>query len=177
MPKKLRKMLGNVNDALIADLMNLIDTQSRETIARWCAGFATDIVLPIYEKHCPGDDRPRRMLAAALDCADGRIKFADVKRIRAQEWNRTNELEANPIAMAAARAIVDTAIMVWQTPTHSLGVLWYGSAAVAYDRAGLNESDGVYDAIAQEVAENYFNRLQAVAVENEPKPVKCKWNC
>lgn len=177
MAKKLRKMLGNVSDETVIELMNLIDTQSKTTVARWCADFAFDVVLPIYEKHFPIDDRPRRALIAARDCADGKIKFTEVKRIRTEEWSRTSELEKDPVAMAAARAIIDTAMMVHQTPTHSLGVLWYSAAAVAYDKAGLEASDEVYDAIAQEVAVGYLNRLKAVAVENEPKPLKCKWNC
>jgi hypothetical protein len=73
--------------------------------------------------------------------------------------------------------MIDTAIMAWQTPTHALGLLWYSGAAVAYDRAGLNETDEIYDKIANEVLVDYYDRLKAVAVKNEPKPVKCKWEC
>ncbi|MDR0917439.1 MAG: hypothetical protein LBN02_09680 [Oscillospiraceae bacterium] len=177
MSRKLRKTLGNVNDALVQELMNLIDTQSKATVARWCAEFAADVVLPIYEKHIPDDDRPRRMLAAAIDCAEGKIKFADVKNIRVAEWTKPPELWMNPVAMAAARAIIDTACMVWQTPTHSLGCLWYAGAAVAYDRLGLDATDAEYDAVANEVLAECFERLKAVAVPNEPKPLNCKWGC
>ncbi|MDR0818198.1 MAG: hypothetical protein LBN43_01330 [Oscillospiraceae bacterium] len=160
MAKKLRKTLGNVDDALVRELMNLIDSQSKVTVARWCAEFATDVILPIYEKHIPGDDRPRRMLAAAVDCSNGKIKFADVKNIRVSEWTKPPELAVNPVAMAAARAIIDTACMVWQTPTHSLGCLWYSGAAVAYDQLGLNAADSEYDAVANAVLADYFGRLK-----------------
>jgi hypothetical protein len=177
MSKKLRKTLGSVDDTLVQELMNLIDTQSKATVARWCAEFAADVVLPIYEKHIPGDDRPRRMLSAAIDCAKGKIKFANVKYIRVSEWTKPPELATNPVAMAAARAIIDTACMVWQTPTHSLGCLWYAGAAVAYDKLGLNATDAEYDAVAGEVLVNYYERLKAVAVENEIKPLNCKWGC
>ncbi|MDR0857531.1 MAG: hypothetical protein LBN97_00690 [Oscillospiraceae bacterium] len=177
MSKNLRKTLGNVDDELVQELMNLIDTQSKATVARWCAEFVADVVLPICEKHIPGDDRPRRMLMAAVDCAEGKIKFAGVKNIRVSEWTKPPELAANPAAMAAARAIIDTACMVWQTPTHSLGCLWYAGAAVAYDKLGLNATDAEYDAVANNVLVDYLTRLKAVAVENEPKPLNCKWGC
>ncbi|MDR0861256.1 MAG: hypothetical protein LBN30_00535 [Oscillospiraceae bacterium] len=177
MSKKLRKTLGNADDASVTELMNLIDTQSKATVARWCAVFAAEVVLPLYEKHVPNDDRPRRMLQAAIDCAEGKIKFADVKNIRVSEWTKPPELAVNPVAMAAARAIIDTACMVWQTPTHSLGCLWYAGAAVAYDRLGLNATDAEYDAAASEVLAGYSERLKAVAVPNEPKPLNCKWGC
>jgi hypothetical protein len=177
MARKLRKMLGNADDTLVGELMKLIDSQSKVTVARWCADFAADVVLPIYEKHIPGDDRPRRMLQAAQDCAEGKIKFADVKNIRVLEWTKPPELWDDPVAMAAARTIIDTACMVWQTPTHSLGCLWYAGAAVAYDKLGLNASDEEYDAVSNEVLVDYFNRLKAVSAENEPKPLNCKWEC
>jgi len=36
MPKKLRKMLGDVNSLSVVSLRNLIDTQSKDTIRKWC---------------------------------------------------------------------------------------------------------------------------------------------
>ena len=59
MPKKLRKMLGDVNSPSAVALRELIDTQSKETIRKWCLDYAEDNILPIFEGHCPGDNRPR----------------------------------------------------------------------------------------------------------------------
>jgi hypothetical protein len=36
MPKILRKMLGDVNSPSAVALRELIDTQSKETIRKWC---------------------------------------------------------------------------------------------------------------------------------------------
>jgi hypothetical protein len=38
---KLRKILGNdMNAPYLVSLMSLIETQSKETIARWCVSYA-----------------------------------------------------------------------------------------------------------------------------------------
>ena len=49
--------------------------------------------------------------------------------------NAAKAAEENPAAQAAARAVGQAAAAIY-TPTHSLGLAFYGSAAVAYDRAG-----------------------------------------
>ena len=65
MPKKLCKTLGDVNSLSAVSLRNLIDTQSKDTIHKWCLGYAEEKVLPIFESHCPGDSRPRNAVNAA----------------------------------------------------------------------------------------------------------------
>ena len=50
MLKKLRKTLGDVNSPSCVALRDLIDTQSKNTIRKWCLGYAEDKVLPIFEK-------------------------------------------------------------------------------------------------------------------------------
>ena len=52
--KKLRKMLGKYDDEHIVELMKLIDTQSKETISRWCMDYAEEFILPIYFKVLSG---------------------------------------------------------------------------------------------------------------------------
>jgi hypothetical protein len=60
---------------------------------------------------------------------------------------------------------------------HSLGLYFYAAAAVGYDRLGLDASEAEYNAVAEEVCADYTATLRAVAVENEPNPAKCRWNC
>jgi hypothetical protein len=177
MPKKLRKTLGDVNAPSVIELRNLIDTQSRDTIRKWCIDYAENRLLPIFEKHCPDDDRPRNAINAARDYIDGKVKLSAVKDIIVKECqNAARELETNPITQAAARAIGCGSAIV-QTLTHSLGLYFYATAAIAYDRAGLAASDDVYDNIAEEVCLDYTNALRAVAVENEQNLAKLNWNC
>jgi len=177
MPKKLRKMLGDVNSPSAVALRMLIDTQSKDTIRKWCLGYAEERVLPIFEKHCPGDERPRSAVKCAHDYLDGKVKFPVVKNIILNECHAAaRELDDNPVAQAAARAVGQGSAVV-HTLTHSLGLFFYAAAAVAYDRVGLDAADEVYAEIAEEVCLDYTAALRAVAVENEPNPAKLKWNC
>ena len=177
MAKKLRKMLGDVNAPSCVALRELIDTQSKDTIRKWCLGYATHKILPIFEKHCPEDSRPRSAVDAAHEYLDGNVKFPTVKNIILNECHAAaRELDGNPVAQAAARAVGQGSAVV-HTLTHSLGLFFYAAAAVAYDRAGLDASDEVYAGIAEEVCLDYTAALNAVAVENEPNPAKLKWNC
>jgi hypothetical protein len=177
MPRKLRKTLGDVNAPSVIALKDLIDTQSKGTIRKWCLGYAEDNLLPLFEKHCPGDDRPRNAVNAAHDYLDGKVRFPVVKNIILNECHQAaRELDSNPTAQAAARAIGQGSAVV-HTLTHSLGLFFYAAAAVAYDRIGLEATDEAYAEIAEEVCLDYKDALLAIAVDGEPNPAKLKWNC
>jgi len=79
--KKLRKMLGDVNAPSCVVLRELIYTQSKNTIRKWCLNYAEEKILPIFEKHCSGDNRPRQAVNAAHEYLDGKVKFPVVKDI------------------------------------------------------------------------------------------------
>jgi hypothetical protein len=174
---KKRKMLGDVFAQSTIALKELIDTQSKDTIRKWCLEYAESKILPIFEKQCPGDGRPRNAIKAAHDYLDGKLKFPVVKNIILNECHAAaRELEADPIAQAAARAVGQGTAVV-HTLTHSLGLFFYAAAAVAYDRVGLDAADDVYDKIAEEICRDYTDALRSIAVKNEPNPAKLKWNC
>jgi len=177
MSAKLRKTLGSADSPYIVRLMRLIETQSKATIAAWCMDYAETHILPVFEKHCPGDNRPHNAITAARDWFEGKKKLPEVKNIILKECHAAaRELNGNPAAQAAARAC-GQASACFHTPTHSLGLAFYGTAAIAYDRAGLNEKPEVYDQIAAQECARMEAALRAVAVENEPNPAKINWNC
>lgn len=174
---KLRKMLGAADSPYIISLMRLIETQSKATIASWCMGYCEIDILPIFEKRCPGDDRVRAAIAAARDWFDGKKKLPEVKGIILNQCHAAaRELDGNPAAQAAARACGQAAAC-FHTPTHSLGLAFYGAAAIAYDRVGTNEKPETYDKIAAEECAKMEAALRAVAVEAEPNPAKINWGC
>jgi hypothetical protein len=174
---KRRKTLGDVNAKSTVELRELIDTQSKDTIIKWCLSYAEKNILPVFEKYCPDDKRPRHAVKAAHDYIDGKVKFPEVKNIILNECHAAaRELEGNPAAQAAARAVGQGSAVV-HTLTHSLGLFFYAAAAVAYDRVGLEASNDVYDKIAEEVCRDYTKALRSVAIKNEPNPAKLKWNC
>ena len=80
--RKLRKMLGDIDDASVDELMRLIETQSMATIRGWCVGFAESRVLPIWEKRRPGDERARTLISLCHSLSDGAIKLPQLKQYK-----------------------------------------------------------------------------------------------
>lgn len=174
---KLRKMLGSADVPYIVSLMHLIETQSKATIAKWCLDYTEANILPIFEKHCPDDGRPRKAIGASRDWFLGKKKLPEVKSIILNECHAAaRELDANPAAQAAARACGQAAAC-FHTPTHALGLAFYGAAAIAYDRVGLCESIETYDCIAAEECAKMEAALRAIAVADEQNPAKINWHC
>ena len=177
MPKKLRKMLGDLNEPCVQSLMRLIETQSKATLARWCLDYAGAQMLPIYAKDYPGDGRPEAAMNAARLWLAGEIKLPQAKGVILNECHAAaREAEDFPAAQAAARACGQAASVI-HTPTHSLGLYFYGAAAKAYDQLGTQARTEEYNAFAIEECIRMEDALRAIAVENEPKPAKINWNC
>ena len=171
---KLRKMLGAADSPYILSLMSLIETQSKTTIGDWCVDYAEKYILNIYEKAFPEDDRLRLAVEAYRSYRKGELKLPELKKAVALTVQAAKEAEKNPAAQAAARTI-GQAIGAVYTPTHSLG--FYGAAAIAYDRVGLEEKPEVYDQIAAQECAKMEEALRACMVENEKNPAKIKWYC
>lgn len=175
--QKPRKMLGKADSPYIVSLMRLIETQSKATIAKWCMDYAENYILPIYEKSYPFDSRPRRTINAARAWFEGKVKLPEVKNIILNECHAAaRDAEDNPAAQAAARACGQAAAC-FHTPTHSLGIAFYGAAAIAYDRAGLKCTADEYDLIAAKECAKMEEALKTIAVKDEPNPAKINWYC
>lgn len=173
---KARKMLGKADSTYIISLMNLIETQSKSTIIKWCNDYAREHMLPIYEKEYPEDQR----LINALNIVDqwlaGEVKLAETKKIIREAQVAAREAEGNIAAQAAARAIGATTATI-NTITSSLGLAFYGSAAIAYSTVGTNEKEEVYDKIAAIECEKMEEALRKVSIKNETNLAKINWNC
>lgn len=173
---KLRKMLGDWKAPYLQSLMQLIETQSKATIVSWCVFYAEENILPIYQKFYSDDARPTSALNAARDWMDGKIKLPAAKKMILDAHAAAREAEINPAAQAAARAIGQASATI-HMPSHSLGLAFYGAAAIAYDRVGTDETLEVYDRIAAGECAKMEAALRAAAVENEPNPAKINWRC
>lgn len=139
--------------------------------------YAEENILPIYQKYYPEDCRPQMAIDAARDWMNGLKKLAEVKDIILNECHQAaRENEHHPVAQAAARAI-GQASACFHTPTHSLGLAFYGSAALAYDALGLEATQAEYDAFALKEVLKMTQALQEIAVEDEPHKAKINWNC
>jgi len=172
--KKLRKMLGDPYQPEIQALMRLIETQSKTTLANWCLDYAEKNYLPLYKK--ANDMRPHNALKAARDWLSGKIKLPEAKIHILAVHEAAREAEGKPVEQAVLRAIGQAASTI-HAATHCLGIAFYGAVVVAYSTAGLEASAEVYDNLAAEEFIRIYDSLKAVAVENEPNPVKVNWNC
>lgn len=173
---KLRKMLGDVNSAECIGMKELIETQSKLTLAKWAVGYAKENYLSVFNSQIEGRSELAEAISACEDLFEGKVKQAEIKPILKNAVQLARDLNDNPIAQAAARAI-STACGVFQTPTNALGFLFYGSATVAYSEKGLEKNAEVYDEAAKNEFKRAFESLSAVAVSNEENPAKISWGC
>jgi hypothetical protein len=173
---KVRKMLGKVDSPYIVSLMGLIETQSKNTIVKWCNEYATEHILPVYEKDYPNDLRLKNALNAVNEWLEGKIKLVEAKKIIKEVQLAARKAEGNPAAQAAARAIGATTTTI-NTVTSSLGLGFYGAAAIAYSSFGINETEQVYYEIAEKECKKMEEALRKIAIVDEPNPAKINWNC
>ena len=173
---KIRKMLGKADSPYIISLMKLIETQSKNTIVKWCNEDARENILPIYEKDYPEDTRLRDSLNATSEWLDGKIKLAEAKKVIKEAQVAAREAEGNSAAQAAARAIAATTTTI-NTVTSSLGLVFYGAAAIAYSSVGVNENEEVYEEIAARECKKIEEALEKIAIIDESNPAKINWYC
>jgi len=169
-------MLGKADSPYIISLMRLIETQSKYTIIKWCNEYAEKYILSIYEKEYPEDYRLKNALNAVYEWLEGKMKLAEVKKIIKEVQVAAREAEGNPTAQAAARAIGATTATI-NTITSSLGLAFYGSAAIAYSSVGVSENSEVYDEIAEKVCKSMEDALRKISIIDEPNPAKINWYC
>lgn len=173
---KLRKMLGDIKGEECINLMRLIETQSHETLSRWAINYAEENYLGIFLEEFPEDDSLKSSIEACREFLKGEKKLKDIKPSLKAAAETARNVSDNPTAQAAARA-VSTACAVVQTPTNSLGFLFYGAAAYAYHKFGLSDAAENYDKAAKEELQKAFDELKKVSVPNEINPAKINWNC
>lgn len=172
---KLRKMLGSAEHPTVVKLMRTIETQSLKTISEWAVDYAENYYLPVLKNGCELTEEYISALGSVRKYLAGEITKKDAKPFLKVLTDFARGV-SDPVCQAAARA-VSVAFGVFQTPTNSLGFTFYGAAVYAYSTAGLEESQEVYDRLADEEFERILSSLMAVYVENEPDPVKVNWNC
>lgn len=172
---KLRKMLGSAASPGIAALMAQMETQSRETLARWSAAYVLENLLPVYLCVHPQDSLPGRALAQAADWAAGRCDGKAVKPLLSALRDSARQ-ETGATAQAALRAM-GTAAAVMQTPTNALGMTFYAAAALAYAALGEDASPADYDAYAEAAFARMLDSLRAASVPHEAHPAHLDWHC
>lgn len=175
MPKT-RKMLSDWDAPYIQSLVKLIETQSKATLAHWAVNYARQFILPLWSKHYPDDLRPNNALNAACEWLSGAIKLPQAKAAILDCHMAAREVDANPVAQAAARAIGQSASTI-HSASHCIGLAFYGALAAAYDTLGTSAPWDRLEQCAAEECRWMLDALRAVAVENEANPAKMTWKC
>ncbi len=173
---KPRKMLGDVTGPSATAMMALIETQSQATLGQWAVTFAQREIVPIYNARCQESTAISAALAAAWQYWEGVVSLKEIKAVVKETNQLAKTYEKDVVAQAAVRAVA-TACSAVYLPTAALGYVFYAIAAMVYDRVGIQEQPDVYDRLAEETFADILASLQAVAVAEEPNPVKVKWHC
>lgn len=173
---KVRKMLNDWESPYIQSLMRLIKTQSKSTLAHWAVDYAESVLLPLWNKHYPDDQRPQNALNAAREWLSGAIKLPQAKKTILECHAAARETDGNPVAQAAARAIGQSASTI-HSARHCIGLALYGALAVAYDTLGTSATWEQLEQCAADECGHMLEALRAVAVQNEPNPAKISWKC
>ena len=167
--RRLPKTLGNFDCPQIRSIVHLAQTQSKRTLCEWNITYAEKHLLPIYERTFSEDSRPRDALANAHGWLDKRVRFADAKETNNSAHNAATAAERHPAAQAAARAIAHASLTI-HVSAHCMGIAFYGAAALAYDRLGLDAAQEDYLRIAQEAWAEMEDALRDISVAHEPAP-------
>ncbi len=173
---KYRKMLSDWEAPYIQDLIRQIDTQSKETLARWAVDYAEQEILPLWASFYPEDERPKRALEAARQWLAEDIKLPEAKAVILDCHAAAREHEDNPVALAAARCIGQCASTI-HSAQHCIGLAFYGALALAYDALGIKADWEALERFAADECAKMLMALKAISVENEAKPAKIKWIC
>ena len=171
---KRRKMLSDWSAPYMQSLVQLIETQSKTTLAHWAVDYSERVLLPIWEKSFPEDRRPKGALDAGRDWLSGSIKLPQAKEEILRCHAAARDADANPAAQAAARAIGQSASTI-HSARHCMGLALYGALAVAYHDLGADASWGQLEHRAGEACESMLEALKSVSVANEPDPAKIHW--
>ena len=172
---KLRKMLGDIHSEECTELMALIGSQSKQRLGFWAISYAKSAYLPILQIRNSELSQFENAVALCEEYLEGKYSPAQIKSVL-RELRQLAAGIQDPISQAAARA-VSTACAAIQTPSNAFGFLLYGAAATAYQRAGLEQSQNIYDRLAAEELSHALESLRHAAVPDEPNPVQINWNC
>jgi len=171
-----RKMLTEWDAPYLQALIRQIETQSKETLARWAVEYAARELLPLWEKAFPEDARPKEALDAALAWLAGNIKLPQAKAKILLCHAAAREAEGRPAAQAAARAIGQCASTI-HSARHCIGLPLYGALSVAYDELGAKAPWRELEARAAAECGRMAEALRAISVAHEPNPAKIDWKC
>lgn len=160
-----RKILSNLEAPYLLELRKLVQSQSKSTLIQWAVNYSDQVMIPLWQKYYPDDHRPMEALEVARLWVERIIKLPTAKTVILRCHQAAREVEGNPVAQGAARAIAHSASTI-HSARHSIGLVLYGALALAYDQLGF---DAPWQELEQSAAiecEKMLVALQQIS-ENE----------
>lgn len=171
-----RKMLSDWQADYILDLMRLIETQSKQTLAKWAIDYAKDNLLVIWIKYYPDDNRAKDAILASKLWLRKEINLTQAKPLILTCHQAAKEKDDNPAAQAAARAIAQSCSTI-HSARHCIGLALYGALALAYDNLGVSAKWEDLEKYAAKECVKMTQNLASVAIVDELNPAKINWHC
>ncbi len=136
----MKKLLFTRHRPEVEKLRALIECQKHRTLVAWVID-CSEPILAIFESRHASDARPRNAVEMARNWAAGRIKMPIAKQAALAAHRAATEVEDDPAAGAAARAMGHIVGTV-HVETHALGFVIYGLTALVRD-AQTEDVDGL----------------------------------
>lgn len=165
-----RKILTDYNVSYIADIVSIVQTQSKITLANWAIDYSEDVILRIWQKYYPCDSRPNEAITAARRWLTGEVILPYVKGKILDCHAAAREVAHNHVAFISARAIAQCASTI-HSARHCMGLVMYGSLAIAYDKLGYDASKAKIDEYIKDECIRMKDALVRVSVDNEKNPI------
>jgi hypothetical protein len=109
--------------------MKKYDEQDHILLAAWAADCA-ERVLPLFEKICPADDRPRKAIEECRNWVrSGVFKMSVIRGASLAAHTTAREVKENDAACFAAHA-AGQAVATAHVPQHAFGVAYYALKTV-----------------------------------------------
>ncbi|QSX08793.1 hypothetical protein J0B03_01495 [Alkalibacter rhizosphaerae] len=171
---KYRKTLNDLKAPYIKDLMKQIETQSKDTLILWAVQYSKIVMLPIWLKYRPEDERPQNALDSALKWKDKIIKLPEAKKAILSCHQAARESEEIPMAQGVARAMAHSASTI-HSARHCIGLALYGALAVAYETLGTDAKWEALEECAAQECGRMLEYLKEISIEKEENPAKIFW--
>lgn len=104
-----------------------MDEKDRKLLTLWAADCA-EHVLSLFEDSCPGDNRPRKAIAAARAWALGKMKMTELRKLAFAAHAAARDA-MKPESIAAARSAAHAAAVA-HVANHASAVALYALKAV-----------------------------------------------
>lgn len=136
---RVRITLGSPAAPCVLLLAGQIQAHEARMVSEWAFAYAENHLLSFYEARFGVDSRLNRAFREVRVQLDAGGHFGAARHAILDVHQAARDAAADPVQQALLRAVAH-ALSAMHVPRHALGILFYGSAAFAYDGLGTDAS-------------------------------------